>query len=136
MTVMEFKRDSAIALYLAGNSQVAIVRALQHLNVNKSFVSRTIVRYKDPDNIAKRYGGGRKKSATSSEIVRKVKKKKNSRRSGSKMAAELNISVRNVQRIVQNEFKLKPLKLQKAHDLIPQQKKSKSGTSQEIVSLL
>ena len=44
---MEFKRDSVIALYLAGKPQVAIVRAFQHLNVNKSFVSRTIARYRD-----------------------------------------------------------------------------------------
>ena len=43
---MEFKRDSVNSLYLAGKPQVAIVRALQNLNVNKSFVSRTIVRYR------------------------------------------------------------------------------------------
>ena len=39
---MEFKRGSVIALYLAGKPQVAIVSALKHLNVNKSFVSHTI----------------------------------------------------------------------------------------------
>ena len=43
---MEFKRDRVISLYLAGKPQVAVVRALQHLNVNKSFVSRTIARYR------------------------------------------------------------------------------------------
>ena len=32
--VMEFKRDGAIVLYLAGKLQVAIVRALQYLKVN------------------------------------------------------------------------------------------------------
>ena len=41
---MEFKRDSVVALYLAGRSQVAIVRAIQYINVNKSFVSRIIAR--------------------------------------------------------------------------------------------
>ena len=50
--VMEFKRDSVISLYLAGKPQVAIVRALQHLNVNKSFVSRTIARYRDTGSVA------------------------------------------------------------------------------------
>ena len=44
--VMEFKRDSVVALYLAGKPQVAIVRALQCINVNKSAVSRTIARYR------------------------------------------------------------------------------------------
>ena len=43
---MEFKRGSVIALYLAGKPQVAIVRAFPHLNVNKSYVSRTIACYR------------------------------------------------------------------------------------------
>ena len=61
LSAMEFKRDSVIALYLAGKPQVAIVSALQHLNVNKSFVSRTIARYRDTGSVAKRHGGGHKK---------------------------------------------------------------------------
>ena len=44
--VMEFKCDNVIVLYLAGKPQVAIVRAFQHLSVNKPFVSRTIGRYR------------------------------------------------------------------------------------------
>ena len=132
---MEFKRDSVIALYLAGKPQVAIVRALQHLNVNKSFVSRTIARYRDTGSIAKRHGGGHKKSATSAEMVRKVKKRieRNPRRSGRKMAAELKISARSVQRILQNELKLKPLKFQKAHDLTPQQKKVRVERAKKLL---
>ena len=49
---MEFKRNSAIALYLTGKPQVAIVRALQHLNVNKSFDSCTISCYRDTSSVA------------------------------------------------------------------------------------
>ena len=41
--VMKYKRDSVIALYLAGKPHVAFVRVLQHLNVNKSFVSLLLV---------------------------------------------------------------------------------------------
>ena len=52
--VREFKRGCAIALYLAGKPQVAIVRALLHLNVNKSFVSYTITRYRDTGNVVLR----------------------------------------------------------------------------------
>ena len=50
---MYFKRNSVIALYLAGNSQPAIVRELKHLKVNKVFVYRTITRY-NTGSIAKR----------------------------------------------------------------------------------
>ena len=49
---MEFKRNSVISLYLAGKPQVAIFRALQHLNVNKYFVACTIARYRDTGSVA------------------------------------------------------------------------------------
>ena len=66
---MEFKRDSVLALYLAGRPKVAIVRALQHLNVNKSFVSRTVARCRD----TLRPKSGEKKAITAPEMLRKVK---------------------------------------------------------------
>ena len=109
---MEFKRDSVISLYLAGKPQVAIVRALQHLNVNKSFVSRTIACYSDTGSVARRLGSGRKKIATSAEMVGKVKKRfdQNPRRSGRKMACEFYISQYSIRQILKNEFGVKPLK--------------------------
>ena len=58
---MEFKRDSVITLYLGGKLQVVIVRALQHFNVNKSFISVTIARYRDTGSIASHPKSGRKK---------------------------------------------------------------------------
>ena len=58
---MEFKRDSGITLYFPGKPQVAIVRALQQLNKNKSFVSRTIARYRGTVRVAPRQKSGRKK---------------------------------------------------------------------------
>ena len=77
-----------VSLYLAGKPQVAIVRALQHLNVNKSFVSRAIARYHDTGSVARPQVSGRMKTATSAEMVQKVKKRldPHPRRSGQKMA--------------------------------------------------
>ena len=57
---MKFKRDSMIALYLAGKPLVVIAGALQDLNVNKSFVSRIIARYRDTGSVASRPKSGRK----------------------------------------------------------------------------
>ena len=111
--VMEFKRDSVISLYLAGKPLVTIVRALQHLNVNKSFVSRIIARYSDTGSVGRRQESGRKKTATLAEMVRKVKKRldQNPRRSGRKMARELNISQYSIRQILKNELGVKPLKV-------------------------
>ena len=58
---MKFKRDSVIALFMAAKPQVTIITALQHLNVNKSSVSRTISRYRDTGSVASRSKNGRKK---------------------------------------------------------------------------
>ena len=55
---MVVKRASMIALYLAGKPHVAIVRALQYLNVKKSFVSCTITHYCDTGSVALRPKGG------------------------------------------------------------------------------
>ena len=134
---MEFKRNSVIALYLAGKSQPAIVRELSHLKVNKMFVYRTIKRYNDTGSIAKRYGGGPKKTATTPEMVRKVKARleRNPRRSGRKMAKELKISQDSIRRILKNELKVKAYKFQKAHDLSPQQKKVRCERAKELLRL-
>ena len=59
---MEFKRDSQVALYLAEKQQVAIVRALQCINVHKSFVSCSIARHRDTGSVARRQGSERKTS--------------------------------------------------------------------------
>ena len=88
---MEVKRDSVVALYLVGKPQVAIVRALQCINVNTSFVS--------PRKWTK-------KTATSAEMARKVKKRpyRNPRRSGRKMARELNMPQYAIRQILKNEL--------------------------------
>lgn len=134
---MEFKRNSVVALYLAGKSQPAIVRKLSHLKVNKVFVYRTITRYNSTGSIAKRYGGGPKRTATSPEMVRKVKKRleRNPRRSANQMAKELKISERSIRRILKNELKVKPYKFQKAHELTPKQKKVRLERAKELLRL-
>lgn len=106
---MDFKRNSVIALYLAGKSQSAIVKALSHIKVNKMFVFRTIKRYKETGSTDKRHRGGKKKTATSREMVQKVKAQieKNPSLSASQMANELQISVSSMIRILKNELNYK-----------------------------
>ena len=102
---MEFKRDSVIVLYLAGKPQVAIVRALQHLNVLVTVILAVLQRVQKMD----------KKTLRTPEIIRKVKARfdRNPRLSGRKITRELTISQERVQQILKNELGLKPLKIQK-----------------------
>ena len=66
-----------------------------------------------------------KNTATSAEMVRKIKKwlDRNPRRSGRKMACELNISLYAIRQILKSKLVVKPLKIQKLQDLTEAQKK-------------
>lgn len=134
---MEFKRNSVIALFLAGKSQPCIVRELKHLNVNKVFVYRTIKRYNDTGSIAKRYNGGPKRVARSPEMVRKVKKRidRNPKQTAQSLAKDLQISSSSVRRILKIDLQLKPYKIQMVQDLTPAQKKVRLDRSRVLKSL-
>lgn len=135
---MNFKRNSVIALYLAGKSQPAIVRELQHLRVNKMFVYRTITRYNDTGSIKKRGGCGPKRTATSPEMVQRVRCRiqRNPRQSARKMATSLGISRERLAHILKTELKLKPLKIQKVQELTPAQKKTRLERCKALKGLL
>lgn len=134
---MEFKRNSVIALFLAGKPQPTIVRELQHLNVNKVFVYRTIKRYNDTGSIGKRNNGGPRRTATSSEMVRKVKKRivRNPKQSANKLARDLNVSAASVRRMLKIDLQLKPYKIQKVQDLTPAQKKTRLERARVLKAL-
>lgn len=106
---MEFKRDRVIALHLEGNSPPEIVRQLEHLQVNRMFVHRTINRYNDTGSTAKRHGGGHERTATSKEMIDKAKAllEENPNLSARKIAAKLNISTERTQRILKDHLGLK-----------------------------
>ena len=88
---MKFKRICMIALYFAGKLQV---RPLQHLNVKKSCVFRSIARYRDSGRVASRTKCGLNITVKTPEMIQKVKARfdRNLRHSGRKTAPELNIS--------------------------------------------
>ena len=100
--------------------------------MNKSFVSRTIASYRDTESVASRpKSEQKKKTVTTPEVIRKVKAKfdRNPRRSGRKIARELNIVPERRQYILTNELGLKPLKFQKVQELIDEQKKGRLETA-------
>jgi len=134
---MEYKRNSVVALYLAGKSNSAIVKELQHLKVNKMFVFRTINRYKETGSVKKRHGGGWKKTATSPDMIRKVKAriKRNPRQSATKITKEMHISDRSVRKIMKNHLHVKPYKIQKVHALNPTQMKVRLERAKELKRL-
>lgn len=134
---MEFKRNSVISLYLAGKSKAAIVSQLKHLKINKMFVYRTINRYNGTGSIAVRHGGGHKKVATGPEMVRKVRARidRNPRQSARSMAHQMNVSDWSIRRILKNDLRLKPYKMQKVQNLTDAQKKVRLERARELKRL-
>lgn len=134
---MDLKHNSVLALYLAGKSNSAIVKDLQHLEINKMFVSRTIKRYNETGSVKKRYGGGRKKTATGPKKIHKVKLRiqRNPRQSARKMAKEMKLSDRSIRRILKNDLQTKPYKIQKVHALNSKQKKLRLERAKELKCL-
>lgn len=70
-------------------------------------------------------------------MIRKVKARidRNPRRSGRKIARELNISRERMQHILKNELGLKPLKFQKVQELTDAQKKVRLERAKELLRL-
>ena len=122
---------------MAGKSNAAIVNELQHLKVNKMFVSRTIKRYNDTGSVKKRYGGGPKKTANNPDMIRKVKARiqRNPRQSANKIAKEMLISDRSVRRILKNHLHVKPYKIQKVRCLNAKQMKVRLERAKELKRL-
>lgn len=121
---MDIKRNDVIALHLAGKSNAIIVRELQHQNVNRKFVCRTINRYRDTGSIAKRNNGGPTRTATSSDMIQKVKDhiEQDPKKSARQIAKELHVSDTSVRRILSKELQLKSYKAQEVQVLGVQQK--------------
>ena len=120
---------------------MAIIRDLQPLNVNISFVSRTIVHYHFTGRVASRLKSERKKkkkkTITTQEMIQKANARfdRNPHRSDRKIVRELNISRERMDHILQNKPGLKLLKFQKVQNLTHRKKKVTLKRAKELLGL-
>lgn len=100
-------------------------------------VHQTIKCYSDTGSIAKRHGGGHRKTATLPEMTGRVRARiqRNPRQSATQLAKNLNVFVTSIRRILKNELKLKPHKIQKVQDLTPEQKTVRLQRSKALKAL-
>lgn len=110
--IMEIKRSAVIALHLGGKAQKSIVSDLKHHKINKTFVSRTIKRYKKTGGVTDKLRCGRPKSATTKEMVKKVRERirRNPCQSANKMATDMGVSPGSISRILKKDLGLMPHK--------------------------
>lgn len=123
-TAMDIKYNAVIAFHLSGKRQKDIVSELQHLNIQRNFVYRTIKRYNETGSTNKRNNSGPKRTARTTAMISKLKKRlqRNTRRSARKLAKDLNVSDWSIWSILKNDLRTKPFKIQKVQDLTLAQK--------------
>ena len=111
-------------LFKSGKRPCEIIATLGY---NKFLVYRTIKRFKETNNIIDRERSGRPRTVDNNQVRNEIKKKitRNPRQSLRKLAKNLNYSRESVRRVVKKKLKLKPYKLQRAHNLTDQMKKTR-----------
>lgn len=106
------KRQAVINLHNDGKTRMEIVRALKALKVTPKFVTRTIKRFLETGSLQDRVRSGRPRSVRTSAMVKAVRERvrRNPQRSQRKLAGQLGISRRSVQRVLKNDLRLRPYK--------------------------
>ena len=100
---MKSQRSAIVELHRAGKSAPEILKAFKFPKTRRSFVYRTIQRYKETGSVKDRARSDRPRTAT-------TQKMKESPEVYEEMAAELEISREIVRRVVKRDLGLSPLK--------------------------
>jgi transposase len=130
-SAMKQFREAIVRLFNDGMPKRKISRLLR---VPESTVRKVIDRFQETGTNADRHGRGRKRTARTSANAQKIKSRlqRNPRLSTRKLAASTGISRRTVQRIVSQDLKLKPFKLQEAHSLTDSMKATRLQRSRAL----
>lgn len=122
--ILKRNRDAIISLYQNGRSNSEIVRLLKKSNVNKMLVSRTVKRFIETGTTEKRKSSGRPRSRRTPAMLTALKARirRNPRRSQSKLALQMKVSRKTIQRALKIDLKLKALKRGTCHMLTVPQK--------------
>lgn len=106
---MDLKRNLVLSLYLSGETHADIFKRLIELDINRSFIKRTISRYNETGTVTPSKRSGRKKSVRTSENIRKAKEilEQNPQFDHKKIARMLNMSERSGRRLFYFDLNLK-----------------------------
>jgi len=109
------KRKFIIEHHEKGMRPPEIFKLGKKLKINRMMIKRTIDRYKETMSIEDRPRSGRPRTTRTQKLLKNVREKirRNPRRSMRKMAKEAQTSPRTMRRVVENDLKMSPYKLQK-----------------------
>src|SRR5215469_11343569 len=121
------KREAIILHHQLGKTNAEIVRLLKNANVNKMLVSRTIKRFAETGSTEKRRSSGRPRSKRTPAMVKALRSRirRNPRQRQQKLALQMAVSWKTIQRALKIDLGLKALKRTTCHMLSVKQKKAR-----------
>ena len=115
---MAIDRETIVSLHKKGESNLTIAEELQ---TRRETVWKVVKKFKETGQKTNRPGQGRKRTVRTKRMVKNTREKlrTNSRRSAIKLAAEAEIGQTSMRRILKEDLKTYPYKMQNRHELTP-----------------
>ena len=132
---MDHKRAGIIELFENGQTSGEILKLLNLPKSQRKFVYRTIRRFNETGGIGDKPRSGRPCTVTTPKLVKVVRERfrRNPRRSMRKMASELKVSRRSIQRVVTTKLGMCSFKGKKVHYLSATVKEKRLRRSKELL---
>lgn len=132
---MDSAREQIKILHLQGLTNFQIRKKLSHLNLNRKFVYRTIKRLEDTGTVVPKKKTGRVRTKRTPAVIKVVRERvrRNPARSGRKMAHDLGMHHKTMQKILKDDLGLKAYKKQKTHGLSEKNIKNRVQRARKIL---
>lgn len=132
---MAINRDTIVTLHKKGESNSLIAKKL---HIRRETVWKVVKKFKETGKTCNRPGQGRKRTVRTKKLVKNTREKlrRNPRRSASKLALDAGISVTSMRRILKDDLKTSPYKMQKRHELTDNHELMRLERAQNILNLM
>jgi transposase len=132
---MAVDRNAIVTLHEKGESNSVIAKKLQ---IRRETVWKVVKKFKETGETCNRPGQGRKRSVRTKQLVKNTREKlrRNPRRSAAKLAAEAGVSQTSMRRVLKDDLKTSPYKMQTRHELTDRHERMRLERCQHILDLI
>ena len=127
--------ETIVSLHKKGESNSTIAKELQ---IRRETVWKVVKKFRETGHTSNRLGQGRKRTVRTKRMVKNTREKlrTNPRRSATKLAAEAGISQTSMRRILKEDLKTFPYKMQKRHELTPTHERMRVERCRHLLNLM
>ena len=127
--------NTIVTFHKKGESNSCIAKKL---HIRRETVWKVVKKFKETGETCNRPGQGRKRTVRTKRLVKYARKKlrRNSRLSAAKMAAEAGISQTSMRRILKEDLRTYPYKMQERHELSITHERMRLDRCEHILNLM